>query len=34
MQYMSLDQFEAMMRVLVAAERITKRGNLYFPAAS
>ena len=31
MQYLSLDQFEAMMRVLVAAERIAKRGDCYYP---
>jgi hypothetical protein len=34
MEYMSITQFQTMMRVLVEAGRITKRGNLYFPAAS
>jgi hypothetical protein len=34
MQHLSLDRFEAIMRVLVEAGRLTKRGNLYFPAAS
>jgi len=30
---MSLDQFEALMRLLVEAGRVTKRGQRYFPAA-
>jgi hypothetical protein len=32
MQWISHDQFEAMMRALVAAKRITRQGDLYFPA--
>lgn len=32
MAYISVDHFEAMMRGLVAAERISRRGNRYFPA--
>ena len=32
MAYLSVDQFEAMMRALVAAERISRRGDVYFPA--
>jgi len=32
MAYISVDQFEAMMRGLVAAERISRRGDRYFPA--
>jgi hypothetical protein len=31
MQHLSLDQFEAIMRVLVEAGRITKRGDCYYP---
>jgi hypothetical protein len=31
MAHLSLDQFEAIMRVLVEAGRITKRGDCYFP---
>ena len=34
MAYLSIDQFEAMMRGLVAAERISRRGDRYFPALS
>jgi hypothetical protein len=30
--YLTVDQFEAMMRPLVAAERISRRGDVYFPA--
>jgi hypothetical protein len=33
MAYLSVDQFEAMMRGLVAAERISSRGDRYYPAA-
>jgi hypothetical protein len=33
MAYLSVDQFEAMMRALVAAERISRRGDRYFPSA-
>jgi hypothetical protein len=29
--YLGLDQFEAMMRALVAAKRISRRGDRYFP---
>jgi hypothetical protein len=29
--YLGLHQFEAMMRALVAAERISRRGDRYFP---
>ena len=32
MAYLSVDQFEAMMRALVAAERISRRGDVYFLA--
>jgi hypothetical protein len=32
MAYLSVDQFEARMRALVAAERISRRGDVYFPA--
>jgi hypothetical protein len=32
MQYMTLDQFEAMMRALVEAKRVHRQGDLYFPA--
>jgi hypothetical protein len=32
MQYMTLDQFTAMMDSLVYAGRITRRDDLYFPA--
>jgi hypothetical protein len=31
MAYLTVDQFEAMMRALVAAERISHRGDRYFP---
>ncbi len=31
MAYISVDQFETMMRALVAAERIARRGDRYFP---
>jgi hypothetical protein len=31
MAYISVDQFETMMRALVAAERIAHRGDRYFP---
>jgi hypothetical protein len=31
MQHLSLDQFEAIMRVLVEAGRLTKRGDCYYP---
>jgi uncharacterized membrane protein YozB (DUF420 family) len=33
MPYLSLAQFESMMRLLVETGRVTKRGDLYFPAA-
>ena len=32
MQYMTLDQFTAMMDSLVYAKRICREGDLYFPA--
>jgi len=32
MAYISVDHFEAMMRGLGDAERISRRGNRYFPA--
>jgi hypothetical protein len=32
MQYMTLDQFTAMMDSLVYAKRIRREGDLYFPA--
>jgi hypothetical protein len=31
MPYLSLAQFDAMMRLLVETGRITRRGDLYFP---
>jgi hypothetical protein len=31
MQFMSLDTFEQMMRLLVEAGRVRKQGHLYFP---
>jgi hypothetical protein len=31
-EFITRDYFDAMMRGLVAAERITRRGNRYFPA--
>ena len=31
MAYLSVDQFETMMRALVAAERVACRGDRYFP---
>jgi hypothetical protein len=34
MKYMSLEQFETMMSVLVEAKRVRKQGELYFPIAS
>jgi hypothetical protein len=33
MAHMTLDQFQTLMSVLVEAKQITKRGDLYFPAA-
>ena len=33
MQYMTLDQFTAMMDSLVYAKRIRREGDLYFPVA-
>jgi hypothetical protein len=33
-EYLSRDEFEMMMRALTAAERISRRGDCYFPAAS
>ena len=34
MQYLSLAEFESLMRVLVEAGRITRRGDLYFPTTT
>jgi hypothetical protein len=34
MPYLSLAQFEAMMRLLVETGRVTRRGDLYFPAGA
>jgi hypothetical protein len=33
MAYINVDQFETMMRAPVAAERIARRGDRYFPSA-
>lgn len=33
MQYMSLEQFQQLMRLLVEAGRITRRGECYYPVA-
>jgi len=33
-EFITRDYFDAMMRGLVAAERITRRGNRYFPATA
>jgi hypothetical protein len=32
MQYMTLAQFESLMRSLVEAKRVRRQGDLYFPA--
>jgi hypothetical protein len=32
MPHMSLSQYETLMRTLVEAQRIARRGDLYFPA--
>jgi hypothetical protein len=34
MPYLSLAQFEAMMRLLVETGRVIRRGELYFPAGA
>jgi hypothetical protein len=31
MSYMTLEQFEAMMAALIFSERVTKRGDCYYP---
>jgi hypothetical protein len=34
MPYLSLAQFSSMMRLLVETKRVTKRGDLYYPAGA